>query len=155
MLFGIALGFWAMLLVQKQNWWAAIPAGVLTVVGVLLGLQARLSELSWLAFFFLGLALVFGLLYMVRAGQPDSRWAAIAAAAWALLGVVTLVSAIKPAPVLLQWWPAPWLVGGRGLLLTALGRRRALPAATGRVPPAAGPGGTGPGAGASAPAWLP
>ena len=48
-LFGIALGFWAMLLVQKQNWWAAIPAGVLIVVGVLLGLQARLSELGWLA----------------------------------------------------------------------------------------------------------
>jgi len=126
-LFGIALGFWAMLLVQKQNWWAAIPAGVLIVVGVLLGLQARLSELGWLALFFLGLAVVFGLLYLVRAGQPDSRWAAIPAAALALLGVVTLVSAIDLAPVVLKWWPVLLLVGGLGLLVGALGWPRPAP----------------------------
>ncbi|PKO22305.1 MAG: hypothetical protein CVU38_10155 [Chloroflexi bacterium HGW-Chloroflexi-1] len=134
-LFGIALGFWTMLLVQKQNWWAAIPAGVLTVVGVLLGFQERLSELGWLALFFLGLAVVFGLLYLVRAGQPDSRWAAIPAAALALLGVVTLVSAIGPTSEVLKWWPVLLLVGGLGLLLGALGRPSAVkPAVKAKTP---------------------
>ncbi len=122
----------AMLLLE---WRAAIPAGVLTVVGVLLGFQERLSELGWLALFFLGLAVVFGLLYLVRAGQPDSRWAAIPAAALALLGVVTLVSAIGPTSEVLKWWPVLLLVGGLGLLLGALGRPSAVkPAVKAKTP---------------------
>ena len=39
-LFGMALGFWAILLVRKEHWWALVPAGVLTTVAVLFGLAA-------------------------------------------------------------------------------------------------------------------
>ena len=40
-LFGVALGFWTVLLFGDDTWWALIPAGVLTLMGVLIGFQAR------------------------------------------------------------------------------------------------------------------
>ena len=43
-LFGMALGFWAIVIVRKEHWWALVPAGVLTTVGVLFGLWSRLTD---------------------------------------------------------------------------------------------------------------
>jgi hypothetical protein len=129
LLLGVALGFWAVLAAHSEMWWAAIPAGVLTVLGLLTGLQARLTEAVMLAGFFLGLGLVFGLLYLMRAAQRDTRWAAIPAAALLLLGLVTLVNALNPAAVIAQWWPALLVIGGVGLIVLSLVRRtRAEPA---------------------------
>ena len=50
-LFGIALGFWSALLANNENWWAAIPAGILTELGILRGLENRLDATTWLALF--------------------------------------------------------------------------------------------------------
>jgi len=138
-LFGIALGFWTVLLVNSDNWWALIPAGVLTVLAFLIGLRSQLSEAGWLAAFFLGLGLVFGLLYAFRFGQHDSPWAAIPAAALLLLGVVTLIGALGATGAAAQWWPILLLVGGLGLLIGSVSRRAAeAPAPLGpdALPPA-------------------
>ena len=121
---GIGLGFWVILLVKKENWWALIPAGVLTVVGILLGLEAQMREFDWLTVLFFGLGLVFVLLYILRMGQEDTRWAAIPAAALILLGIVTLLSAIKAPPVILNWWPILLIVAGMGLFVGQLSRRQ-------------------------------
>ncbi len=143
-LFGIALGFWVALLVQGANWWAAIPAGVLTLLGGLIGLQARLGETLWLGILFGGLGVVFLLVSLIRGGQSDARWSAIPAAALILLGIATLVGALTSVPVLLQWWPVLLLVGGLGLLIGSLGRTAAPPPASAlpesfdTTPPAAG-----------------
>jgi hypothetical protein len=123
LLLGVALGFWAVLVAHREMWWAAIPAGVLTVLGLLTGLQARLSEAALLALFFLGLGLVFGLLYLMRAAQRDTRWAAIPAAALLLLGLVTLIGAINPIGIIAQWWPVLLVVGGLGLFVLSFVRR--------------------------------
>ena len=53
-LFGMALGFWAILLVRREHWWSLVPAGVLTTVGVLLGLWDQLSQMGRLAILFTG-----------------------------------------------------------------------------------------------------
>ncbi len=132
-LFGIALGFWAVVLVHASNWWATIPAGTLTLLGVLIGLQARLSEAIWMAVLFAGMGGVFLLVYLMRLRQNDARWAAIPGAALLLLGTVTLVTAIAAAPVIVQWWPVLLLVAGLGLALGAAGRR--APAAPSRPEP--------------------
>ena len=134
-LFGVALGFWTVLLSGDDNWWALIPAGVLTLMGVLIGFQARLSEGTWLAVFFLGLAAVFGLLYLLRLGQQDTAWAGVPAAAFLLIGVVTLVGASNLAGPVAQWWPILLLVAGVVMLILALRSPKpaALPtAATGQ-----------------------
>jgi hypothetical protein len=123
-LFGVALGFWAVLLAHADNWWAVIPAGVLTVVGLLVGLGADLGQAVWLAAFFVGLGLVFLLLYLVRFGQNDTRWAGIPAAALLLVGLVTWVGAQGGATLVKQWWPAILIVVGLVLLILFLATRR-------------------------------
>jgi len=126
------------LLSGDDNWWALIPAGVLTLMGVLIGFQARLSEAAWLAVFFLGLAAVFGLLYLLRLGQHDTGWAGVPAAAFLLVGVVTLVGASNLAGPIAQWWPILLLVAGVIMLILALrGPKPAAPpaAATGQPAP--------------------
>jgi len=119
-MFGVALGFWTVLLSGHDNWWALIPAGVLTLMGVLIGFQARLSEAAWLAVFFLGLAVVFGLLYLLRLGQQDTGWAGVPAAAFLLIGIVTLAGASNLAGPVAQWWPILLLVAGVIMLILAL-----------------------------------
>jgi hypothetical protein len=89
-------------------------------MGVLIGFQARLSEAAWLAVFFLGLAAVFGLLYLLRLGQQDTGWAGVPAAAFLLVGVVTLAGASNLAGPIAQWWPILLLVAGVIMLILAL-----------------------------------
>jgi len=141
-MFGVALGFWTVLLSGDDNWWALIPAGVLTLMGVLIGFQARLSEAAWLAVFFLGLAAVFGLLYLLRLGQHDTGWAGVPAAAFLLVGVVTLVGASNLGGPIAQWWPILLLVAGVIMLILALRSPKpaAPPAAATRLPAAPLPG---------------
>jgi hypothetical protein len=93
---------------------------VLTLMGVLIGFQARLSEAAWLAVFFLGLAVVFGLLYLLRLGQQDTGWAGVPAAAFLLIGIVTLAGASNLAGPVAQWWPILLLVAGVIMLILAL-----------------------------------
>ena len=119
-LLSLALGFWTVLLTHEDNWWALIPAGALTLMAVLTGFQARLNEGAWLGIFLLGLGFVFGLLYLLRLGQQDTGWAGIPAAAFFLIGLVTLVSALKLTGLLAQWWPALLLVGGLVMLFLAV-----------------------------------
>lgn len=119
-LLSLALGFWTVLLTHEDNWWALIPAGALTLMAVLTGFQARLNEGAWLGIFLLGLGFVFGLLYLLRLGQQDTGWAGIPAAAFFLIGLVTLVSALELTGLLAQWWPALLLVGGLVMLFLAV-----------------------------------
>jgi hypothetical protein len=121
-LFGVALGFWAVLLTHDDNWWAFIPAGVLTLMGALSGFQARLTEATWLGIFLLGLGAVFGLLYLLRLGQQDTGWAGIPAAAFMLIGLVTLVGALELTGLLAIWWPAALLAAGLMMLILAVRR---------------------------------
>ncbi len=144
-LFGMALGFWAVLLVRREYWWALIPAGVLTVLAVELGLWNRLDPIWRMAVLYLGIGLVFLLLYVIRHAGADTRWAAVPAAALLLLGLVTVMQG-APLPLLLkQWWPILLAVAGLGLGIGAFvfrGAARPAQAAEAAsyeaLPPAAG-----------------
>ncbi len=146
-MFGLALGFWAVLIVHRDNWWAVMPGGILTLLGALNGingLQGRLSQEGWLALFYLGLGLIFALLYVLRFGQVDTRWAGVPAAALFLLGVVTLFGAFAPPAIIGQWWPLLLIVAGAGLAIGVFAAHRPVPEpvkpveAFDAVPPAAG-----------------
>lgn len=127
-LFGMALGFWAVLLVRREHWWAVIPAGMLTVIGILLGFWTDLSDSGRLAVLFSGIGMVFLLLYAIRFGQRDTRWAVIPAGALLLLGLVTLMQTVLLPPVIAGWWPILLLVAGVALLVIAFSRRAPAPA---------------------------
>lgn len=121
-LFGVALGFWAVLLTHDNHWWAILPAGILTVLSALTGVQARLTPAAWLGCFVLGLGVVFGLLYLLRLGQQDTGWAGLPAAAFLLIGLAMLAGAFPLPGWLAFWWPAGLVIAGAVLLIPALPR---------------------------------
>lgn len=123
-LFGMALGFWAILLVRKEHWWALVPAGVLTTVAVLFGLWSQLDATGRLAVLFVGIGLMFLLLYVIRYDERDARWAAVPAGALLLLGVVTLLDALVLPAWLEDWWPIVLVVGGALLVILGIATRR-------------------------------
>jgi len=137
-LFGMALGFWAIVIVRKEHWWALVPAGVLTTVGVLFGLWSRLTDAGRPAVLYIGIGLVFLLLYAIRYDEADARWASVPAGALLLLGVATLAAALELPGVLADWWPISLVVAG--LVLTTLGFAVRRPAAVAPAP-SYGPGG--------------
>jgi hypothetical protein len=126
-LFGMALSFWAILIVRKEHWWALVPAGVLTTVAVLFGLWPRLDAAGRTAVLLIGIGLMFLLLYAIRYDEHDARWAAVPAGALLLLGVVTLVGALPLPTVVADWWPIVLVVAGALLIILGLTRRKAEP----------------------------
>jgi hypothetical protein len=137
-LFGIALGFWSVLLAHNENWWAAIPAGVLTELGVLRGLEHRLDATTWLAAFLGGLGLVFALMYLLR--ERDTRWAAIPAVALILVAITTLATTVAAnLQVVIRFWPILLMVGALGLLMGALQRTPATTSPEPALPKPASP----------------
>ncbi len=122
--FGMALGFWAILLVRKEHWWALVPAGVLTNVAVLFGLWGRIDPIGRMAILLVGIGLMFLLLYVIRYDEHDARWAAVPAGALLLLGVVTLIQAFQLPAAVVQLWPIVLVVGGTLLIILGLTTRR-------------------------------
>ena len=148
-LFGMAIGFWAILIVRKEHWWALVPAGVLTTVAVLFGLWDQLDQTGRLAVLLIGIGLMFLLLYIMRYDEHDARWAAVPAGALLLLGVVTLVDALfstsRTPAALVDWWPIALVIAGLLLIIISLAVRKPaetapLPVSTGfeNLPPAPG-----------------
>lgn len=136
-LLGMALGFWAILLVRKEHWWALVPAGVLTTVAALLGLWPRLDQAGRLAVLFLGLGLMFLLLYVIRYDERDARWAGVPTGALLLLGVVTLVGGLSLPTLLQEWWPVLLVVLGIGTGALAFVRRSTTVTPTAPIRPPA------------------
>ena len=132
-LFGIALGFWSALLANNENWWAAIPAGILTELAILRGLENRLDATTWLALFLGGLGLVFVLMYALR--ERNTRWAAIPAVALILVAITTLATTVAASQqAMIRFWPILLMVGGLGLLIGSLQRTPGQALGTGPKP---------------------
>jgi hypothetical protein len=121
---GTAVGFWAVLLVRKEQWWALVPAGALTTVAVLLALWGRLDLPGRMAVLLIGMGLTWLLLYVLRYNQHDTRWASVPAGALLLLGAVTLIGAFSMPAVLRNWWPIALVVGGLVLVIAGFAARK-------------------------------
>jgi hypothetical protein len=83
----LSLGFWAVFLRRREMWWPIIPGGTLlalagTVAAVALGYDDQSGGV-----FLGGLALTFGLVYLLRLPRRDTLWALIPAAILALLAI--------------------------------------------------------------------
>lgn len=88
-LWSIALPFWVARFAQRDNWWAIIPAGVLTVIGVIPILAASPNDDFIPILIMYGLALVFLTVFIQN---RDNWWAIIPAGALTAVGTVIVLA---------------------------------------------------------------
>lgn len=119
-LFSIGFGFALVYLANPRNWWAVIPAGVMTTLGVVAGIDAFGPR--WMdsgGVFFVGLGLTFLLLGMLPArgeqGQAEHglRWAFIPGVILLVMGILIGTPFIGAFGYL---WPLVLIVGGAYLI---------------------------------------
>jgi hypothetical protein len=118
---GIGLSFWAVYFVRHEHWWAIIPGGTMFTLALVAAVSPVLEGTATGGLFFLGLALTFGLLSVVRTPQGRMQWALIPAAVLGIMGLVVLAAA---TPLINYLWPAALVLAGLFLLLRAFGFRR-------------------------------
>jgi len=115
----LSLAFWLVYLRSRDNWWAVIPGGVLATLALVAGLEQILPWAETGGMFFLGLALTFGLVYLLPTPHGRMTWALIPAA---VLFVVGLIVVLATSSVLQFLWPAVLILVGGYLVLRALRR---------------------------------
>ena len=121
----IALPFLAVFLWSRQNWWALIPAGIMgtAAVNLLIFLPGpgEIVRPDWLtAGMFLGWALTFGALWLLRRDQPTA-WAAYPAIGLGLGGIMAFFLGTRFD----LFWPLAIIAVGIVVLLGSLGGRTA------------------------------
>jgi len=114
----IAIAFFIVYLANRRNWWALIPGGVMFVVG----LMPLLALSRWPGpfiggIFFVGLAAVFGLIYLLNLREPEMRWAIYPAAVLLAVGIGVMAFGQN-------WWPLVLIALGAVLLIRAVWPRK-------------------------------
>ncbi len=110
----IALSFWAVYLLNRENWWAIIPAGVLSTLTVVAGLPDSLQGTVTGGLFFIGLAATFGLVYLLPGKEGQMKWALIPAGILFLIGLMVMAASASLINVL---WPLALIVVGGYIIL--------------------------------------
>jgi len=114
----IGLGFLAVYLADRVNWWAIMPAGTL----VTLGAVAAMPEGRGMpGLFFLGLAGTFGLVYVLPAQHGRNTWAAIPAVALLIIGSLVSVGSLSGWNYI---WPVILIAAGLYVTVQAVTRPR-------------------------------
>ncbi len=110
----LGLAFLLIYIFHQEHWWAIIPGGVLvTLAGVTLVPDNDFVP----GLFFLGLALTFGLIYILPKPSGKSKWALYPAAILLILG---LLVTLGEARVLNYVWPLALLIAGGYVIYRAL-----------------------------------
>jgi hypothetical protein len=115
----LSLAFWLVYLRRREHWWAVIPGGVLATLAVVAGLEQVIPWAETGGIFFMGLALTFGLVYLLPTPQGQMTWALIPAA---VLFVVGLIVVLATSSVVQYLWPLALILVGGYLVLRALRR---------------------------------
>ena len=99
MLLALSLGFWVLYLSQPRHYWAAVPAGFLTTLGLFVSLEHLFLGDFEATFILMGFGLSFGMLWVRRHidGTDWAKWPA-----GLLVGIGLLVPASAATPIV---WP--------------------------------------------------
>ncbi len=117
---GIGLSFLLIYLNDREFWWAIIPAGTLFTVALVAGLSSVLEGVAVGGVLFLGLALTFAALYLVRTPEGRMKWALIPAAILLVIGLGVLAFSES---LLKYLWPLALIVAGAYILIRAAVRK--------------------------------
>ncbi len=111
----IAAAFWLIFMNNRSHWWAIIPAGVMTSLMLVSGLEVFISD-DVGGVFLIGLGITFALLGFIQTPQGRMTWAFIPAAVLVFIGFVA-------TPVLNVAWPLALILGGGYLLYRFFAQR--------------------------------
>lgn len=114
---GIGLSFILIYLLDRQQWWAIIPFGVMTTLAMIAGLDELFPRLDTGGLLFIGFGLTFALLALLPTSEGRMRWAWIPAAALTAFGIIIMAAAGDLLPYI---WPAVLIVAGLVLVVRNL-----------------------------------
>ena len=120
-LFGVGGVFLAIFLLRREQWWAMIPAGIMLTAGTVAALEPGLrgdgfwQERLGAGIFYTGMALTFGILWLLR-GNHATGWAIFPALGLAGLAVLSVLL----GPNLELIWPLALLGVGGWFIFRAL-----------------------------------
>jgi hypothetical protein len=118
---GIALSFLLVYLADRSNWWAIIPAGVMSTIAVVAAWDASTSSsVTSGGIFFLGLGITFLLVAVLPNSVGPLRWAWIPAGILGLIGVLILVAA---EDLINYIWPSAIILTGIFLVFRSIRRK--------------------------------
>lgn len=108
----LSLGFLAIVLMNRSRWWAIIPGGALLSVAATAAFSEVLPDQAVGGVLFLGLAVTFVILALLRT-SPGMRWMFVPAAVLGVMGLLLMTSAAHLAGFL---WPLVLIGIGIALL---------------------------------------
>lgn len=119
---GLGTAFWIIYFLNRENWWAVIPGGIMFTLAAVVIASELLGWIDAGALFFFGLALTFGVLYLIPTPEGRMTWAIFPAVGCLFVGVAISVAATS----LLNFvWPILLILGGLAILLRGvLGARQ-------------------------------
>ncbi len=87
----IGLAFINIYIVEKQNWWAIIPAGVLLTISIVVGLDYWLKDIEVGGILFFGMGITFAALPLLPIPQKtEMKWAWIPAGVLFMIGLIII-----------------------------------------------------------------
>jgi hypothetical protein len=119
---GIGLSFVLVYLVNRENWWAIIPAGVLATLAVVSAVDIGNYDVDTGGIFFIGVGLTFLLVAVLPTPAGQMRWAFIPALIMFVMG--TLISSQRQ-DILFYIWPILIILVGGYLVYRAVVSNRA------------------------------
>lgn len=118
------LVYWYSPLGRQRTGWALIPAGVLTTLALVAGVDTLLPRWDGGSIFLLGMTATFTYIYLIPREKGGGRWALWPALVWA--GMTLLAN--DPGGGLARWLvPLAMIGGGVALIGWARGRKRDRP----------------------------
>ncbi len=89
---GIGLSFWLVYIISRAQWWAVIPAGVLTTLAAVTLVSRQVNGNGAAGVFFVGLGLTFVLVGLLPSPQGKMGWAFIPAFILLVMGIFLIGS---------------------------------------------------------------
>ena len=114
----IGLAFWLIYITHRNHWWAIIPGGILLTLAVVTLMPEKVLLSGGV--FFLGLALTFGLVYILPKPDGKSTWAIFPAIVLLLIGLLVVLDVTNLIDFI---WPVALLAGGGYVLFRALKKK--------------------------------
>ena len=121
MLAGIGLGFILVYLVNRSNWWAIIPGGVMMTLALVAAISGGNDQSGMVSggVLFLGMAATFGLLGILP-GTRNMKWPFIPAVILAVMGLLILTTSSNLVNIV---WPVALVLVGLFLIFRSARRR--------------------------------
>ncbi len=118
---GVALSFLLVYIVDRSNWWAIIPMGIISTIAIVSVLDTNLINLVNIGgIFFLGLGITFALVAILPLSAGKMRWAWIPAG---ILGGIGLILLLAAEEYINYIWPSALILVGIILVVRSLKRK--------------------------------